>query len=67
MQGFVSDEMDKKHAEVFSEGSSASRYLKRYLSKPGDREHYVNDDDGTWLQLVNKDGRLWLEVGEGAA
>jgi len=68
MQGFISDEMDGKHFAVFPEGMSASEYLKHYLPNNGDRKFFgYCKETEEWIQIVNKDGKLWIEIGEAAA
>lgn len=68
MNGFISDEEDEKHASVFIETSKASEYLKREMPNEGDRKFFgYNKDTEEWILLVNKGGRLWIEVGEAAA
>ena len=67
MNGFISNKVDLKHTSIFTESSNAEEYLKRFLPDNGDREHYCSDEDDTWIQLVNKNGRLWIGVGEPGA
>ena len=67
MNGYISDEMDSKHSSVFSESVAASRYLDNFLPNHGDSELFYSETDYTWIQLVNHNGRLWIEVGEPAA
>ena len=68
MQGFISDEMDAKHAAVFSEGMSQSEYLAAYLPNDGDHKFFgYNDETEEWVRIVNIGGRLWIEIGEAAA
>ena len=68
MQGFISDEMDEKFACCFPEGMDATSYLQAYLPNNGDRKFFgYCKETEEWIQLVNKNGRLWIEVGEAAA
>lgn len=68
MQGFISDEQDEKFASVFPEGMTAGQYLAYALPNDGDRAFFgYNKKTKEWIQLVNKNGRLWIEVGEAAA
>ena len=68
MQGFDSDEIDEEHGSVFPEGRTASEYLATALPNDGDSMFFgYNKDTDEWVQLVNVGGRLWIEVGEGAA
>lgn len=67
MQGFISDEMDSEHAAIFREGGTATEWLNEYLPRDGDRMFFDRRDGYQWIQLVNKNGRLWIEVGEAAA
>ena len=68
MQGFISDEQDEQFASVFPEGRTASQYLRRNLPNDGDRMFFgYNEDTDEWVQVINKGGRLWVEIGEAAA
>lgn len=68
MNGFVTDEQDAKHTEVFSESLSASNWMKHTLPNDGDSMFFgYNTATEEWVILKNKGGRLWIEVGEAAA
>lgn len=68
MQGFVSDEIDEKFALAFPEGMTATEYLQAYLPNDGDRKFFgYNEETDEWVQIVNKNGRMWIEIGEAAA
>lgn len=68
MQGFVSNDLDEKFANRFPEGMRASQYLERYLPNNGDSKFFgYNKETEEWVQITNKNGRLWIEIGEAAA
>ena len=68
MQGYITDEQDDNHKRVFSEGLTASQYLERYLPNDGDRAFFgYNEETEEWVQVFNRNGRLWIEIGEAAA
>lgn len=67
MNGFINDEQDEKFTKVFAESMTASGYLESQLPKNGDRLFFSGHGHDQWVEIVNKDGRLWIEIGEGAA
>lgn len=65
MNGFIG-EPDPVFGAVFTESMSAEEFLRERLPKHLDNLWFTSDS-GEWCQIVNKNGRLWIEVGEGAA
>lgn len=65
LNGFISNETDETHSSIFTETKNAEEFLKSRLPNNGDYLWFESEDE--WLQIVNKGGRLWLEIGEGGA
>lgn len=67
MSGFISEEQDKEFVKVFSESMRASQFIRAQLPKDGDRLWFTQSGGEQWLEIRNKGGRLYIEIGEGAA
>lgn len=65
MSGFISNEQDEKLLKVFPESMNALQFVAKYMPLNGEKLFlYCND---CWIELTNINGRLHLEMGEGAA
>lgn len=65
MTGFVSNEQDQDLMKILGNSKNALQFLARSLPKHNDRIFFSNDS--CWVEIRNRNGRLHLEIGEGAA
>lgn len=65
MNGFISDEQDAALMKVYRSSQTAKQYLVENLPNHGSSKFWHNDETG--IAISNSNGRLLLEIFEGAA